>query len=96
MLLAEQYEISPRLLEAGLTDSGQKLKCDLDAERWDVARPALRRVFDHATRTWSVAEANEQAVLGLNVDWQNFVDEYPAIGGDAESWLRRLAAALFR
>lgn len=96
VLLAEQYEISPRLLEAGLTDNGQKLKYDLDAKKWDIARPALRRVFDHATRSWSEAEANEQTILGLNVDWQNFVDEYPTVGGDAESWLRRLAAALFR
>ncbi|GIG85976.1 nucleotidyl transferase AbiEii/AbiGii toxin family protein [Plantactinospora endophytica] len=37
-----------------------------------------------------------ETVLGWDVDWRNFVDEYPGITGTAEQWTRRLALALDR
>ena len=49
-------------------------------------------------RTVLAAEHSSQGfrpttVLGWEVDWQNFLDEYPTIEGDAESWKQRLALA---
>jgi hypothetical protein len=36
------------------------------------------------------------AVLGWEVDWTNFTDEYPSVTGTAEEWQTRLAVALER
>ena len=52
-------------------------------------------------RTVLAAEPGSQGfgpttVLRWDVDWQNFLDEYPTIEGDAESWKQRLALALER
>lgn len=50
-----------------------------------LMRPELGRVLDD----WI-----EDDLLGLDVDWRNFRDEYPSVTGDANRWLRRLAMAL--
>ncbi|WP_370944992.1 hypothetical protein AB5J62_38685 [Amycolatopsis sp. cg5] len=43
----------------------------------------------------TVSEAGAaESVLAWNVDWPNFVDEYPSITGGAEQWQHRLAPAL--
>ena len=36
----------------------------------------------------------EESLPKLDVDWDNFRDEYPGVDGDGASWLRRLVAAL--
>jgi hypothetical protein len=51
----------------------------------DLLRPELGAAADDFT----AAE-----VLRWDVDWRNFTDEYPAVGGTAEEWLRRLATVL--
>jgi hypothetical protein len=35
-------------------------------------------------------------VLDWKVDWDNFVEEYPAVTGTADEWKLRLAVALER
>ncbi|MEN3612398.1 nucleotidyl transferase AbiEii/AbiGii toxin family protein [Plantactinospora sp. ZYX-F-223] len=37
-----------------------------------------------------------ETVLGWDVDWANFVDEYPGVAGSAPQWTNRLALALDR
>lgn len=52
-------------------------------------RPLMRPELGRILADWI-----EDDLLGLDVDWQNFRDEYPGVTGDANRWLRRLAMAL--
>ncbi|MFJ8582549.1 nucleotidyl transferase AbiEii/AbiGii toxin family protein [Micromonospora sp. NPDC093277] len=51
----------------------------------DLLRPELGAEADDFT---------VESVLAWNVDWGNFLDEYPGVSGDVEAWKRRLALAL--
>ena len=51
----------------------------------DLLRPELGQEADSFTAA---------TVLGWNVDWDNFRDEYPAVKDNAEHWQHRLALAL--
>ncbi|MFI7678252.1 nucleotidyl transferase AbiEii/AbiGii toxin family protein [Actinophytocola sp. NPDC049390] len=42
----------------------------------------------------TLAEFVERDLLALDVDWQDFRDEYPAVTDDSGPWLRRLADVL--
>lgn len=53
----------------------------------DLLRPELGREADDFTAG---------SVLRWKVDWDNFIDEYPGIPGNAAAWKRRLALALER
>ncbi|WP_422741149.1 nucleotidyl transferase AbiEii/AbiGii toxin family protein [Micromonospora sp. WMMD754] len=53
----------------------------------DLLRPELGAEADDFTA---------DSVLAWDVDWDNFVDEYPDVTSDAEAWRRRLAIALDR
>ncbi|MEV8560627.1 nucleotidyl transferase AbiEii/AbiGii toxin family protein [Streptomyces sp. NPDC051917] len=55
----------------------------------------LRKVFDRAARPSDPHTAlDPAAVLRWDVDWEAFLDRYPAVRGSAQDWLRRLAEAL--
>jgi hypothetical protein len=53
----------------------------------DLLRPELGTAADDFTAA---------DVLQWDVDWRNFTDEYPAVDGTGEQWLRRLALVLDR
>ncbi|TWJ08004.1 nucleotidyltransferase AbiEii toxin of type IV toxin-antitoxin system [Stackebrandtia albiflava] len=55
----------------------------------DLVRGVLARELGD-----SAADFTPRSVLQWDVDWANFVEEYPAVQGDRRSWLRRLAVAL--
>lgn len=63
------------------------------AERTDISPALIRTVLTAEPRSQGFGPTT---VLGWNVDWQNFLDEYPGVEGDAESWKQRLALALER
>ncbi|MEU8211553.1 nucleotidyl transferase AbiEii/AbiGii toxin family protein [Micromonospora sp. NPDC049044] len=52
-----------------------------------LMRPDLATEADHF---------GAETVLTWDVDWANFTDEYPGIGGTVEQWIQRLAIALDR
>ncbi|GAA3753461.1 hypothetical protein GCM10022225_42680 [Plantactinospora mayteni] len=65
------------------------------AEHTTVDRALVRTLL----RAELGAEADAftaETVLGWDVDWTNFVDEYPGIAGTARQWAQRLALALDR
>ncbi|ONH28649.1 hypothetical protein [Pseudofrankia asymbiotica] len=51
----------------------------------EMLRPDIGSLADDLT---------SNTLLALEVDWDNFRDDYPAIRGDVQAWLRRLAEAL--
>jgi hypothetical protein len=81
-------------LESDVYPQGKDLyDAVLLAERTDIS-PALIRTVLAAEPTSS--GFGPTTVLDWKVDWQNFLDEYPGVEGDAESWKQRLALALER
>ncbi|AVT36905.1 nucleotidyl transferase AbiEii/AbiGii toxin family protein [Plantactinospora sp. BB1] len=65
------------------------------AEHTTVDRDLVRTLL----RAELGAEADDftaETVLGWDVDWHNFLDEYPGVAGTARQWARRLALALDR
>lgn len=63
------------------------------AERTDITPTLIWQILDPELKTFDFQPAS---VLEWDVDWWNFLDEYPWIEGTAESWKRRLALALER
>ena len=57
----------------------------------DLVRRMLRPELDGEADRFAA-----ESVLGWEIDWKNFVDEYPGVPGTAGPWLRRLALALDR
>ncbi|TDD63305.1 hypothetical protein E1263_00925 [Kribbella antibiotica] len=66
------------------------------AERTDVSPLLVQQLLDNHEDAQHVQGFTSSTVLEWEVDWQNFLDEYPTIEGDAESWQERLAVALRR
>jgi hypothetical protein len=65
----------------------------LIAERFPLSRAVLERTFRLA-ETGPLPGTTSEFLSSWNVDWDNFVAEYPWIGGTADDWLARLAKAL--
>ncbi|MER7247580.1 nucleotidyl transferase AbiEii/AbiGii toxin family protein [Kribbella sp. NPDC000426] len=63
------------------------------AERTDVSRALIRQVLGPELKS---SDFDPASVLAWDVDWRNFLDEYPWIEGTAEAWKQRLALALER
>ncbi|MFI5711339.1 nucleotidyl transferase AbiEii/AbiGii toxin family protein [Kribbella sp. NPDC051620] len=81
-------------LESDLHPQGKDLyDAVLLAERTDIS-PALVRAV--VVPEIPGQEFGPRSVLEWPVDWQNFLDEYPGVEGNAESWKRRLVVALER
>ncbi|MFB6721097.1 nucleotidyl transferase AbiEii/AbiGii toxin family protein [Kribbella sp. NPDC056345] len=66
------------------------------AERTDVSPLLIQQLLDNHEDARHVQGFTPSMIQEWDVDWQNFLDEYPAVEGDAESWKERLAAALRR
>ncbi|MEQ4305748.1 nucleotidyl transferase AbiEii/AbiGii toxin family protein [Plantactinospora sp. B6F1] len=58
--------------------------------------PALVRTLMRPELGAEADTFTAETVLGWKVDWTNFVDEYPGVGGTAQQWVNRLASALDR
>ncbi|MFD9735627.1 hypothetical protein [Umezawaea sp. NPDC059074] len=52
----------------------------------DPTRALLR-----ANPEWGAEEFTAESVPAWPVDWPNFLDEYPSVTGDLESWPHRSA-----
>jgi hypothetical protein len=63
------------------------------AERYTVPVDLLRQVLGKELGAAAV-DFSPASVLEWDVDWHNFIGEYPDITGTVEQWQRRLAAAL--
>ncbi|WUJ69476.1 nucleotidyl transferase AbiEii/AbiGii toxin family protein [Kribbella soli] len=63
------------------------------AERTDVSPTLIRQVLHSDLKSLDFTPAS---VLAWDVDWRNFLDEYPWIEGTADAWKQRLALALER
>lgn len=83
-LMTDSYPQGKDLYDAVLLAEYTTVPLELARE---LIRPGLGKIADEFTA---------ESVLSLRVDWDNFRDEHPGIEGDAELWLRRLAAALTR
>ncbi|MFI5695396.1 hypothetical protein ACIA58_26315 [Kribbella sp. NPDC051586] len=59
----------------------------------DVSPTLIRQVLHPKSKSLDFEPAS---VLAWDVDWGNFLDEYPWIEGTAEAWKQRLALALER
>ncbi|AUS78738.1 hypothetical protein C1701_10580 [Actinoalloteichus sp. AHMU CJ021] len=81
-LASDSYPQGKDLYDAVLLAETYPLRLDLLRR---VLRPELERGAD---------DFDASAILALEVDWAEFVAEYPTIVGDADLWLRRLAEAL--
>ncbi|KUP97518.1 nucleotidyl transferase AbiEii/AbiGii toxin family protein [Thermobifida cellulosilytica] len=62
------------------------------AERYLPSRELVARVL--ADAEYRFDGLTESLVMGWEVDWAEFVAEYPDVPGDVVSWKRRLVAAL--
>lgn len=81
-------------LEADLYPQGKDLyDAVLLAERTDISPALIRAVVVPDVRGQAFGPAS---VLAWPVDWHNFLDEYPGVEGDVESWKQRLVTALER
>jgi hypothetical protein len=59
--------------------------------RWSL----LRQVLDAANDPWADRFDAAQS-LELDVDWDNFMADYPWVSGDPREWVERLTAYLAR
>ncbi|MEV6965100.1 nucleotidyl transferase AbiEii/AbiGii toxin family protein [Hamadaea sp. NPDC051192] len=86
-------------LESDMYPQGKDLlDAALLAEHTTVSLDLVRDVLRTAPSGAGVEPDGFTAasVLRWDVDWENFADEYPGVGGDAREWQERLARALDR
>ncbi|SDX06278.1 Nucleotidyl transferase AbiEii toxin, Type IV TA system [Amycolatopsis xylanica] len=81
-LETDMYPQGKDLYDAVLLAEATPISRDLVVE---VLRPELGREAESFTA---------ESVLAWDVDWPNFVDEYPSVTGDVAHWQHRLALAL--
>jgi hypothetical protein len=83
-------------LETDMYPQGKDLyDATLLAERYTVPLELLRHVLGKELGAGAV-HFTPASVLAWDVDWQNFVDEYPDVTGTAKQWQQRLAESLGR
>jgi hypothetical protein len=83
-------------LETDMYPQGKDLyDAVLLAERWTVPLDLVRRVLSVELGELAT-DFTARSVLKWDVDWDNFIDEYPEMAGTAQDWQLRLAQALTR
>ncbi|NRQ36249.1 nucleotidyl transferase AbiEii/AbiGii toxin family protein [Nonomuraea sp. NN258] len=64
------------------------------AERVTVPRDLLDRVLEDVLEGWGAEMTFARLLRRTEVDWAEFRAEYPAVRGDARTWMDRLISAL--
>jgi len=84
-LATDSYAMGKDLYDAVILAEGTRLEMSL-----------LKRSFDTPEHRWyhRLDHFNRDAVLGWRIEWDDFLREYPDIGGSAHDWQIRLANAL--
>ncbi|MBA4031810.1 MAG: hypothetical protein C0478_13095 [Planctomyces sp.] len=84
-LISDSYAMGKDLYDAVLL-----------AEAFHVSTNTVLATFQSSEQSmpWMLKEFNRQQIIGLHIEWDDFLKEYPAVPGTVEEWKHRLADAL--